>query len=297
MNWDDTRIFLAIARNGQILAAANRLGLNHATVARRLNNLEDALGVKLFKRLPSGSNLSEAGERFFEYAERIEAEMEQAQSHIGSGNLTLEGTVRISAPDGFAVAFLAKHLGFLSQQHEQLNVQLVPMHRSLSLSKREADIAITVGAPEQGRVVARRLVDYHLGLFASTHYLDRYGPPLTAQSLANHQLVGYVEDLVVSPALDYAQEFWRGWRASFECASAMAQYEAVRAGAGIGILHGFIAADDRNLTPVLPELGINRSYHLVYHESSREQRRVRVVADYIIELVDTHRDLFRQYER
>ncbi|WP_068317003.1 LysR family transcriptional regulator [Polycladidibacter hongkongensis] len=292
MNWDDTRIFLAVARSGQILAAAGRLQLNHATVARRVSALEDALGVKLLVRQPSGSQLTDAGQRFFEAAERMEAEMAAAQASIGTSDMELAGTVRIGAPDGFAVAFLAKHLGALRAEHSALNLQLVPMHRSFSLSKREADIAVMVGPPEQGRLISRRLVDYRLGLYAAQCYLSGRPKPETAQDLSLHNLVGYVEDLVYSPALDYAGEFWRGWRSSLEFASALAQYEAVAAGAGIGILHRFIAINDRSLVPVLPQIQVNRSYHLVYHESNRNQRRIRLVCDFIEDAVQQHKQIF-----
>ena len=105
MNWDDVRIFLAVARAGQILGAARRLELNHATVSRRVAALEDALGAKLFRRLTTGSELTPAGERFLGVAERMEADMIAARSELAGGDEAVSGTVRIGAPDGFGVAF------------------------------------------------------------------------------------------------------------------------------------------------------------------------------------------------
>ena len=164
MNWDDVRIFLAIARSGQILGAARRLGLNHATVARRLTSLEADLKAQLFTRRPSGTELTRAGEDFLLAAERMEAEMLSARALVGDASVTISGTVRIGAPDGFGVAFLAPRLGELTRIHPDLNIELVPVPRSFSLSRREADIAITVERPNQGRLVASKLVDYRLGL-------------------------------------------------------------------------------------------------------------------------------------
>src|SRR5690606_12507431 len=126
MNWDDVRIFLAVARAGQILGAARRLELNHATVSRRIAALEESLGAKLFRRLTTGSELTEQGERFLTVAERIEADMIAARSEIAGESDDVSGTVRVGAPDGFGVAFLAPRLGALTQRFPSLSIQLVP---------------------------------------------------------------------------------------------------------------------------------------------------------------------------
>ncbi len=291
MNWDDVRIFLAVARAGQLLAAGRRLGLNHATVARRVSALEAALKVKLMDRRTNGCHLTPAGERFLTSAEAMEAEM-LAATAATDADMDLSGTVRIGAPDGFGVAFLAPRLGELTARHPGLTVQLVPGPRSISLSRREADIAVAVERPEHGRLVARKLVDYTLGLFAHARYLESHGTPAGPADLKEHQLVGYVEDLVFSPALAYASEVAKDWQARFEIASTLGQTEAVRAGAGIGILHSFIARRDPALVPVLPDKTINRAYWLVYHETLRDQRRIRVVADFITDLVDREKGIF-----
>jgi DNA-binding transcriptional LysR family regulator len=202
MNWDDVRIFLAVARAGQILGAARRLGLNHATVSRRIAALEAALGARLFRRMTTGSELTAAGERFLGVAERMEADMIAARADLADEGDDLAGPVRIGAPDGFGVAFLAPRLGELTARHRELSIQLVPVPRSFSLSRREADIAITVERPTEGRLVASKLVDYSLGLYASRAYGEKHGLPETPAALAGHRLVGYVDDLVNTPTLD-----------------------------------------------------------------------------------------------
>ncbi|NRG19294.1 LysR family transcriptional regulator [Rhizobiales bacterium] len=293
MNWDDLRIFLAVARSGQILSAARRLGLNHATVSRRLGALEEALAVKLVDRRTTGCVLTPAGEKFLETAERVEGEMLAARAEIGEEDIAVTGTVRLGAPDGFGVAYLAPRLGELCMRHPDLTLQLVPVPRAVSLSRREADMAITVDRPEHGRLAARKLVDYELALFASRNYLASTGTPRTPAELKDNALVGYVEDLVYSATLAYADEIDRAFQPRFEIASSLGQTEAVRAGAGIGILHSFIARRDPNLIQVLPELTIRRTYWLVIHESVRELRRVRTVADFIVECVEKDRAHFR----
>lgn len=292
MNWDDVRIFLAVARAGQILGAARRLGINHATVSRRVAALEADLKVRLFRRLTTGSELTPAGARFLEVAERMEAEMIAARADLAADGDEVSGTVRIGAPDGFGVAYLAPRLGALTSQYRDLSVQLVPVPRSFSLSRREADIAITVDRPSEGRLVAGKLVDYTLGLYASKHYAAEHGLPARAEDLTAHGLVGYVADLVIDPALDYAPEFSPDWNARFSVSSALGQVEAVRAGAGIGILHSFIARDHDDLIRVDAIPSIRRAYWLVYHESVRPLRRIQAVSSFISRIVERDRAIF-----
>ncbi|MBA3447309.1 MAG: LysR family transcriptional regulator [Pseudaminobacter sp.] len=292
MNWDDVRVFLAVARAGQILGAARRLELNHATVSRRVAALEAALNAKLFRRMTTGSELTPAGERFLEVAERMEADMISARSEIAGDGEEISGTVRIGAPDGFGVAFLASRLGALTEKHRELKIQLVPVPKSFSLSRREADIAITTERPSEGRLVAAKLVDYTLGLFASRSYAEQHGLPRSVADLAGHRLVGYVPDLVASPSLDYAAEFSPGWNAGFSISSTLGQAEAVRSGAGVGIVHTFIARALPDLVPVEAAPPIRRAYWLVYHESMRPLRRIQTVAGFITKAVEREKGLF-----
>lgn len=292
MNWDDVRIFLAVARAGQILGAARRLELNHATVSRRIAALERALGAKLFRRLTTGSELTEEGERFLNVAERIEADMIAARAEVAGESDEVAGVVRIGAPDGFGVAFLAPRLGALTERHPGLSIQLVPVPRSFSLSRREADIAITVERPTEGRLVAGKLVDYTLSLYASRDYAERYGLPQSVADLKQHRLIGYVPDLLISLSLDYGPEIMPDWQASFAVSSALGQVEAVRSGAGIGILHTFIARAHEDLVPVAVAPPIRRGYWLVYHETVRPLRRVQAVSAFIAAAVEAERARF-----
>src|SRR5690606_8144466 len=126
MNWDDVRLFLAVARTGQLLAASRRLGVNHATLSRRVSTLEETLKTRLLVRRTNGCELTAEGEVFLRAAERMETEMLAAQSRIGRIDTAIAGTVRIGAPDGFGVSFLAPRLGRLTARHPELRIQLVP---------------------------------------------------------------------------------------------------------------------------------------------------------------------------
>ncbi|MCB1524314.1 MAG: LysR family transcriptional regulator, partial [Rhodoblastus sp.] len=164
LDWDNARIFLAVARTGQMLGAARKLGLDHATVSRRIATLETALGVKLIERRTNGCALTATGETFLASAEKIETEMLRAQAALSGADVAVSGNVRVGAPDGFGTFVLARHLSALMDEHPGLNVQLVPLPRAFSLAKREADIAVTIDRPVEGRLTVKKLTDYSLSL-------------------------------------------------------------------------------------------------------------------------------------
>ena len=282
-DWDDLRFFLAVARSGRLTAAARRLSADHATVSRRVTALEESLKAKLFERRPQGYTLTAHGERLLAKAEAMETEALAIQSDIGGADMTLAGTVRIGAPDGFGTSFLAPRLPALAKAYPGLELQLIAMPRLLSLSKREADVAITLAPPKEGKVVARKLSDYRLGLYASRDYLDAMPPVKTRDDLFQHRIVGYIDDLIFTPELDYLDEVAKGLRAQVQSSSVVAQMNAVAAGAGIGVIHHFLADGDPRLVPVLAEeVSLTRSFWLLVHADLKDVARVRAIVDFLV---------------
>lgn len=282
-DWDDLRFFLAVARSGRLTAAARRLGADHATVSRRITSLEVSLKAKLFERRPQGYGLTTHGERLLAKAESMETDALAIQSEIGGADMALSGTVRIGAPDGFGTSFLAPRLPKLIAAYPALEVQLVAMPRLLSLSKREADVAITLAPPKEGKIVARKLADYRLGLYASRGYLSK-APELNAvEDLFNHSVLGYIDDLIFTPELDYLDEVARGLRAQVQSSNLVAQLRATVAGAGVCVLPAFMAQEVPELVPVLPALvSLQRSFWLVVHADLKDVARVRAFVDFIV---------------
>jgi DNA-binding transcriptional LysR family regulator len=291
-DWDDLRFFLAVARAGRLTVAARRLEADHTTVSRRIAALEHALQTRLFERGPQGYALTEPGERLLARAESMETQALAVASEVGGSDLALSGTVRIGAPDGFGTYFLAPELGALTEQHPHLTLQLVALPRTFSLSKREADIAITLEQPTEGRLVSRKLTDYRLRLYASQGYLDRHGAIADPSDLAGRTLVTYVPDLVYSPVLDYFAGLEKYTSRRYECASVVAQVEAVRAGVGVGVLHDYAIRQFPELRVVAPSLSFLRTYWLVMHAEVRNLRRVEEVHAFILGRVRANRGLF-----
>jgi DNA-binding transcriptional LysR family regulator len=292
MDWDNVRVFLAVARAGQFVAAARRLGLDHATASRRVAALEAALGAKLFDRRTTGAKLTSAGERFLVAAEQMEGAFLHAQAEVSDIDVELTGDVRIGAPDGFSTYYLAAALRGFAEKHPNLRLQLAPLPQLTPLARRELDIVIGLDKPETGRFVARRLTDYSLGIYASVAYLAERGAPRDVSELSNHRLIGYVEEYAFSAALDYVRELYDGRPTHFECASAVTQLEALRASVGLGVVHDFIARRFPDLTRVLPERRAMRAYWIVTHEDTRGLGRIRAATEHIVASLERDRGMF-----
>jgi DNA-binding transcriptional LysR family regulator len=288
MDWDNLRIFLAIARAGQILAAAKALHLNHATVARRLDALEEGMGTRLFERRTTGTVLTPIGEKLLIRVERMESELLQADT----ASNTIDGVVRVGAPDGFGTFHLAPHLARLANLHPHLTIQLVPLPRTFSLSRREADIIVTIERPKLGRAIIKKLTDYSLSVYASKQYIERTGLIRERNDLENRLFITYVEDIAYSRALDYTAELSKLMPRHYECGSVVAQMEAVRAGEGVGILHDYAAAQYPELQRILPEMHFSRTYWLMSHPDTHHARRVVTVYQAIVDSVAARKKSF-----
>jgi DNA-binding transcriptional LysR family regulator len=195
---------------------------------------------------------------------------------------------------GFSTLFLCSRLGHLKAKYPSLTVQLVPMSRTFSLSKREADLAITIERPDEGRLAVRKLIDYSLHLYAAKRYLAERGPPRGLEDLQRHCLVTYVQDLIFADQLNFMPELYGPTYSRLECSTAVGQLEAVRGGAGIGILHDYAAYSDEQLQIVLPDMVFERSYWIVTHLDMRELSRVRAMSEFILAEVGAQKSIFRR---
>ena len=289
-DWSDYQAFLAIARAGQLARAAQVMGVDATTMGRRLRRLEARLGATLFEQTREGQVLTEAGEALLS---QVEA-MAQAASGIGEGAAAsggLSGTLRISVSEGFGTWFLPPLLPDFVRAHPALTLDLVASSGFLSPSKREADIAVTLSRPKAGPVIARKLSDYALRLYASPAYLAAAGVPARAADLAQgHRLVGYIPDLLYAPELRYLDELHPGLAATLRSSSINAQHRLVAAGAGMGVLPCFIGDADPALVPVLPDRRILRSFWIVTHKDTHNLARVRAGKDWLADVVQRGRE-------
>jgi DNA-binding transcriptional LysR family regulator len=251
-NWDDLRHFLAVARAGTLSAAAESLGTDHTTVARRVQRLEEQLAETVFYRSSSGYSLTPAGEKLQPIAEAMETGYIAAAS-TQSANPVVSGTVRIGAPDGFGTWFLAQRIHKLSRLHPNLEIELLVTARVFSLTRREADMVISLSAPEHLRVISRRITDYRLMVYGSREYLAAHPKITQPGDFGKHDFIGYIEDMLFTTELNYLNAIGTGIRARLRSTNLIAQVTATQAGAGLCVLPSFIARSYPELVPVLPE--------------------------------------------
>ena len=205
----------------------------------------------------------------------MEASALGIQEVVGTDAGVLAGPIRLSVSEGFGSRILAPRLAAFTNQHPRIAIDLIASTGFLNPSRREADIAVMLARPKSGPLVARKLTDYHLGLYAHPDHLARSGPIATTADLIRHRLIGYVPDMIYAPELRYLAEIDGRLDASIRSSSIVAQAELIAAGAGCGILPCFIGDGVPGLVRVLPEaVDIQRSFWLVVHRDVRRIARI-----------------------
>ena len=284
MDWDNLRFFLELSRAGTLQSAARRLEVDHTTVARRIQALEKQVGSPLFSREPDGHRLTEAGRRLQPQVEAMERAFRAVETTAPASQEGLSGAVRIGATEGFGTVVLAPQLALFAQQHPKLVIDLLAMPRLVHLSRREADIVISLERPARGPVVVAKLTDYTLRLYASKGYLAAHPPIRAREDLRGHSFVSYVDDLLFSKELQYLDELHRPDAFALRSTSVLAQYQAVAAGAGIAVLPAFIADRDKTLRRVLPtqpQASLTRTFWMSMPAETKHLGRMQAVWDFV----------------
>lgn len=289
MNWNDLQAVLAVARAGQLSRAGAAIGVDATTIGRRVRRIETNLGQTLFEQTREGQVITEAGEALLTEIETMANAAGRIGDLHGSG-AGPTGNLRISLSEGFGTWFVANLVGEFIAAHPRLSLDLVASSGFLSPSKREADLAVTLSRPRAGPVIAGKLTDYALRLYASRGYSTDRGLPAQPGDLAQeHTLVGYIPELLYAPELRYLAEFHPGLNAHVRSSSINAQYRLLASGMGIGVLPCFIGDADQSLVRVLPDRSIHRSFWLVTHKETHQLARVRAFKNWLTDAVQTHR--------
>ena len=286
--WDDLRFFLGVCRHKTVSAAGQQLGVDHATVSRRISRLEHALNTKLFEHRPTGFVPTPAGTRLQCMAEVVEASINTCEAELSDADSAIEGVIRIGAPDCFAACFLGARLAAFCKVHPKLHVDLLTITNPSSVSQREVDIFIGLSLPIEGRIISRKLTDYHAGLFASQSYLENRPPIGSVSDVLSDGYICDLEDLY-----SYQGEFAPVPRAQFRSANVLPLLQAVKGGEAIAVLPSYVACQDEALVPVLPaQINFRRSLYVLMHDDNKTLTRVRTVSDFIFSEVHKNRAIF-----
>ncbi|MEP9399077.1 LysR family transcriptional regulator [Mesorhizobium sp. KR2-14] len=282
IDWNLIRSFVAVAETGSLSAAARQLAASQPTLGRHIAELEQALGVTLFRRGRQGYVLTEAGSLLFERGRAVHEEA-TAFSRLALGSVeAIEGTVRIAASEIVAAYVLPDMLARLGIEEPGIEVEIVASNQIENLLRRDADIALRMVEPTQNELLARKVADLPLCACAAKSYLARRGTPKNAYDLVGHDLVGY----------DRGDEIIKGFAAlgvkldrhafRFRTDNQIVLWEAIRMGNGIGFAQESLVRADPLVEAILPDLQLPvLPMWLAMHRDVRSSLRIRRVADFL----------------
>lgn len=288
LRWDDARVFLAIARSGSLSGAAASLGNGLATVSRRIERLEAALGLALFSRHQNGYRLTDDGAALLERAEALEQAAE-AFAEGSAAQTEIAGRVRLATAETLANHLIIPALPKLTDQYPDLSLEVVTDVQTVNLHRRDADLAIRMVKPQRGNVAIRRLGTLGYGLYASRGYMGRRMPRHEDARFDSDPLVGWCETHAHLPAAQWVERMLRGRAPVLTTTTLSAQVSATVAGVGLAVLPHFIARQN-DLVCLQGDLGIDQGIWLAIHADLAQSRRVRVVAEFFASLIRESRE-------
>lgn len=286
---DDLIYFLAIAKHRRLTLAAEKLGVDHTTVGRRISSLEHSLGQRLFDRTAQGWNLTLSGVTLIEPAETVAAALLSAQEAIGQRGSKIQGRVRVACPDSFGAWLFAPALAALRRANPELTVEIKTATGRLPLAVRDFDVAVTLEEPpETARVIKRHLSKYVLRLYASPQYLASSRPVRSIEDLEHHTLIWYVDHLMDVATLRSIHDAL-GSSVHIQSTNISAIWQAAAAGVGIAPIPLFIAANDSRLVPVLPQIEFFGDYWLLLPRERAHLARAQAIVRVIESMVASKR--------
>lgn len=275
-DWEDLRYFTLFAKLGSLSAAARQLRVDHATVARRIAALEAALKLKLVDRRQRAYVLTEDGQRVSQFGEQMTLSSFALERFAGGEQAQVQGEVVVSSPPAFVGSLIAPRVGELTRRHPLLQLRLIGAKARASLTRREADITISLMRPSEPTLVARRLGQMEFRLYASPDYLAR---------TRDYSFIGYDDSMDGSAQQNWLLEQANGRPITLTSNDLRLQAIAAAGGAGVVSLPAFMAAEHR-LVLVDPDGPcLVREIWLAVHEDVRNAAPIRAVMDFIVECV------------
>jgi DNA-binding transcriptional LysR family regulator len=292
LEWSDLRVLLALARAGSVAGAARELQVDNSTISRRLAALEDAVGAKLLIRGGREFTLTGEGRTMLQAAEAAEAATEAALLALRASKLDLKGSVCVSVAPAFVPVLVRHMIPALREVHPQLAVELRGAFLRADLAKGEADIAVRMARPEESNLVARRAFDTGWCVYAAKSYLAARGCPASFDQLAQHDLVLYAENLHSAPPTRWLEPYKVAAHTASRMDSLETACDAAVAGGGIAVLPAFVGDAAPELQRVFTEcVSVNTGW-VVYHESVRDNPRIRAVADALLAFFQANGAMF-----
>jgi DNA-binding transcriptional LysR family regulator len=286
LDWGHLRFFLELVRTGSHARAAQRLGVDRNTIARRVVALEEALGIALFERGPQGWSCTAAGQELSELASRVEQDVLALARHADARDRALAGTVRLTTATHLAAHLLVPALPALRDRHPGLVLEIAADQRTFDLTRREADLALRMGRPRDAGLVTRRLSEVAYGLYTAR---ARGGASRREVDFAADAFVGFDDSLAGVPQERWLERVAPARRIAFRCNSTASLHAAARLGIGVAVLPRFLADPDPALVRLDGPQPVNHELWLLVHGDLRRSPRVRAVIEWVDALVERAR--------
>jgi DNA-binding transcriptional LysR family regulator len=285
LDWDDLRVFSAMVDSGSLRGASLRLGVNHSTVFRRLNRLEESVSARLFDRLPEGYALTQTGEELKAHVQRVRDEVDALELAVLGKDFKASGTIRITAPDNIAYTYLPEHLARFRALQPAIRIEMIVGGTSLDLTRREADIAIRASKKPPDFLIGRRVCTLAWAFYAAQNYLRENGRPVQQSELKRHRIIAGEGVTARLPGMAYLDKNFAEQIVA-RCNTLNAMSSLAEAGYGIALL-----PDDQQksslvrLFPVVPE----ESTHLwiLTHPELRRTERIRLMVKFLFDALQS----------
>ncbi|MEP0069950.1 LysR family transcriptional regulator [Pyruvatibacter sp.] len=291
-NWDLYRVFLAVAEARSYSGAGRQLKLSHATVGRKITELEEALGTKLFVQTNDGFGLSPGGEKLKAEADEIASAVLRAGHALSDASGTPQGIVRVSTAATLAGYWLMPHMSAFTERYPQIEIEFVTDAWPASVTRREAEIVIRLYGPGEENLVGRKIARCGVAFYASRDYADANGLPQQRGEWAEHRLIGFAGEANEAELARWAGHVTRGAPTYLRCSSMADMVSAVRTHAGIAPLTCLQGDAHEDLVRVAPDkLFSATDVWLLAHPDLTNTPAVRAVLDFIAEAAKTDRDM------
>ena len=286
VKWDDLRVFLEVARQGSVHAAAKRLRLDHSTVCRRVGKLESILSVKLLNRTRKGVSVRSDAHDLLKHIENMDVHANALEDAIVRGSAGASQLVRVATMEGLASQYVARRLPALAQFDASVKLELVSIPQSVDLSRKEADVFLSFFNPRTPGLASKRIASVAMHLYCSPSYLRRRGTPKTLADLADHDFVGYIEELLTIDAVRWLDDLVPHPRMVFHSNSILAQCNAAVDGLGIVMLPTFVAYGVGGLQRLFPESSVRRDVWLSVRSEQGHLPRIKAVTKFLTHIFE-----------
>lgn len=286
MNWDDLRVFLAVARSGSISSGARQLELQHSTVSRRMQKLELDLGVRLFDKVPSGYQLTAAGEDLLQAANRMEREVLSVDASLSGRDLNPSGPLRVSAIDNMASTILMPMFSDFSRQYPDVTLHLMVSNNDVSLAQREADVAIRLTNTPPETLIGKKVVTVASAIYGSPHYIKQSQQESGEPLWLGVECCGFHRSWTKQASGDLAHRFYVD--------DTLLTQAALKQDLGLAILPCFMGDSDPALMRYAePQAEWDLGLWILLHPDLRRTARVLAFRDYMMAAIKAQSDLFK----